>query len=129
SLSSIDEQGPLGHPTKRVSPVCPFFLFFLQAEDGIRDWSVTGVQTCALPILGDPAVLPELIEFYMVNDVDIQGTAHWAVKRIASRRPEASLDAIRKVAPAAGADRRCSLAMALGAIPEQPGRRDALLSL
>ena len=26
--------------------------FFVQAEDGIRDWSVTGVQTCALPILG-----------------------------------------------------------------------------
>src|SRR5262249_58697057 len=26
-------------------------VFFLQAEDGIRDWSVTGVQTCALPIL------------------------------------------------------------------------------
>src|SRR5258706_6187098 len=25
------------------------YLFF-QAEDGIRDWSVTGVQTCALPI-------------------------------------------------------------------------------
>src|SRR5262249_56765432 len=25
-------------------------LFFSQAEDGIRDWSVTGVQTCALPI-------------------------------------------------------------------------------
>src|SRR5438046_8430847 len=27
-----------------------FFFFFIQAEDGIRDWSVTGVQTCALPI-------------------------------------------------------------------------------
>ena len=26
-------------------------FFFFQAEDGIRDWSVTGVQTCALPIL------------------------------------------------------------------------------
>src|SRR5438046_5690418 len=25
-------------------------FFFFQAEDGIRDWSVTGVQTCALPI-------------------------------------------------------------------------------
>src|SRR5262249_57345617 len=25
-------------------------VFFMQAEDGIRDWSVTGVQTCALPI-------------------------------------------------------------------------------
>src|SRR5262249_56190870 len=27
-------------------------FFFFQAEDGIRDWSVTGVQTCALPICG-----------------------------------------------------------------------------
>src|SRR2546422_4257706 len=28
-----------------------FFFFFFQAEDGIRDVAVTGVQTCALPIL------------------------------------------------------------------------------
>src|SRR5205085_5514499 len=28
-------------------------LFFFQAEDGIRDLTVTGVQTCALPILAD----------------------------------------------------------------------------
>src|SRR5437773_4558382 len=27
------------------------FFFFFQAEDGIRDRDVTGVQTCALPIL------------------------------------------------------------------------------
>src|SRR2546422_8250558 len=27
-----------------------FFFFFFQAEDGIRDVAVTGVQTCALPI-------------------------------------------------------------------------------
>src|SRR2546430_12130599 len=27
------------------------FVFFFQAEDGIRDLTVTGVQTCALPIL------------------------------------------------------------------------------
>src|SRR3712207_8465859 len=27
-----------------------FFCFFFQAEDGIRDIGVTGVQTCALPI-------------------------------------------------------------------------------
>src|SRR5689334_23967834 len=27
-----------------------FFVFFFQAEDGIRDGTVTGVQTCALPI-------------------------------------------------------------------------------
>src|SRR5207237_1453404 len=28
-----------------------YLFFFFQAEDGIRDSSVTGVQTCALPIL------------------------------------------------------------------------------
>src|SRR5207237_627975 len=37
---------------------CFFLFFFFQAEDGIRDSSVTGVQTCALPIsraFPDPA--------------------------------------------------------------------------
>src|SRR2546430_3102116 len=29
------------------------FFFFFQAEDGIRDLTVTGVQTCALPICCD----------------------------------------------------------------------------
>src|SRR3989475_9625288 len=35
------------------------FFFFFQAEDGIRDLTVTGVQTCALPIL---LVVGEAIE-------------------------------------------------------------------
>src|SRR2546430_10713452 len=34
-----------------------FFFFFFQAEDGIRDLTVTGVQTCALPICVRPAPL------------------------------------------------------------------------
>src|SRR5699024_8375148 len=29
------------------------YFFFFQAEDGIRDRNVTGVQTCALPIFGE----------------------------------------------------------------------------
>src|SRR5205085_5342045 len=33
-----------------------FFIFFFQAEDGIRDLTVTGVQTCALPISDRPIV-------------------------------------------------------------------------
>src|SRR3989475_5231799 len=33
------------------------FVFFFQAEDGIRDLTVTGVQTCALPISGEGAHL------------------------------------------------------------------------
>src|SRR5258706_8649002 len=36
--------------TRLVGAVVAFLFFFFQAEDGIRDWSVTGVQTCALPI-------------------------------------------------------------------------------
>ena len=33
-----------------VGVVVVVFFFFFQAEDGIRDYKVTGVQTCALPI-------------------------------------------------------------------------------
>src|SRR2546423_14482678 len=43
-----------------------FFIFFFQAEDGIRDKLVTGVQTCALPIF-------DFIE-------SIQVWSHWFVK-------------------------------------------------
>src|SRR5436305_14640458 len=35
---------------------CYIICFFFQAEDGIRDADVTGVQTCALPILPPPRV-------------------------------------------------------------------------
>src|SRR5207253_7801871 len=34
------------------------FFFFFQAEDGIRDGHVTGVQTCALPISPEARVKP-----------------------------------------------------------------------
>src|SRR2546425_11143355 len=36
---------------------CVFCFFFFQAEDGIRDKLVTGVQTCALPISWKTAML------------------------------------------------------------------------
>src|SRR5689334_23482093 len=35
-----------------------FIFFFFQAEDGIRDGTVTGVQTCALPISAFDARFP-----------------------------------------------------------------------
>src|SRR2546426_1381320 len=35
---------------RRLKVCFIFFFFFFQAEDGIRDYKVTGVQTCALPI-------------------------------------------------------------------------------
>src|SRR5690349_24494637 len=36
---------------KSIKKIYDFLFFFFQAEDGIRDLYVTGVQTCALPIL------------------------------------------------------------------------------
>src|SRR5690606_39520557 len=36
-------------------------LFFFQAEDGIRDFHVTGVQTCALPISAEDTVVVTIV--------------------------------------------------------------------
>src|SRR5690606_40239013 len=41
---------------------CLIFVFFFQAEDGIRDFHVTGVQTCALPISGSCGKAPSVHE-------------------------------------------------------------------
>src|SRR5207248_4004553 len=46
-----------------------FFFFFFQAEDGIRDRTVTGVQTCALPIF--PCTQTSLMTH--AADVDVPG--------------------------------------------------------
>src|SRR2546430_6905617 len=49
------------------------FVFFFQAEDGIRDLTVTGVQTCALPIFAVPKRKPrtsrESVEVLAVSGV------------------------------------------------------------
>src|SRR5258706_9680340 len=49
-------------------------VFFFQAEDGIRDWSVTGVQTCALPICWvrdgvepPPSAYPRIVDGTLVT--------------------------------------------------------------
>src|SRR2546430_11394227 len=36
-------------------------FFFFQAEDGIRDLTVTGVQTCALPICSSLVMPPDIL--------------------------------------------------------------------
>src|SRR5690606_40940186 len=51
-------------------------LFFFQAEDGIRDFHVTGVQTCALPIL---FLLPTIIgalTVYLSSQEKVQSIAY-----------------------------------------------------
>src|SRR5256885_9465377 len=54
------------------SSTCDTLVFFFQAEDGIRDYKVTGVQTCALPIsLG----LEEVVQFGQQGSVQAHGAA------------------------------------------------------
>src|SRR5439155_9856141 len=47
-------QSAHAHPFTIAAAVQIRVHFFFQAEDGIRDGHVTGVQTCALPILPPP---------------------------------------------------------------------------
>src|SRR2546430_5023307 len=49
SVRSKCEMCPISY-VEWASVVVVCFFFFFQAEDGIRDLTVTGVQTCALPI-------------------------------------------------------------------------------
>src|SRR5207302_5871514 len=51
-----------------------FYCFFFQAEDGIRDFHVTGVQTCALPIcLGLQGIVEHFGGSLGVLDVPMHG--------------------------------------------------------
>src|SRR5690606_27650495 len=51
-----------------------FLFFFFQAEDGIRDFHVTGVQTCALPILSTVADADLSVQIVTVSVVAILAT-------------------------------------------------------
>src|SRR6266540_4449169 len=71
-----------------------FFFFFFQAEDGIRDRDVTGVQTCALPIYDGEGFV----------DLDAAAVAH----------DRTALGHLRRLRQAVGFENRIS---------SQPGRR------
>src|SRR5260221_2243349 len=53
-MSGSSGSSLLARQAKRENAMCEWsrLFFFFQAEDGIRDHCVTGVQTCALPISG-----------------------------------------------------------------------------
>src|SRR6266404_9855101 len=52
------------------------FFFFFQAEDGIRDKLVTGVQTCALPIFGLECLLDELAAKLDLDPLELRRRNH-----------------------------------------------------
>src|SRR5437762_12071149 len=69
-------------------------FFFFQAEDGIRDTSVTGVQTCALPISRTTCMVP-----WSVGEPTLQGTMQ--VVRVREQGAE-----VLEVTPARSEERR-----------------------
>src|SRR5204862_6004709 len=58
-------------------PAAVFFFFFFQAEDGIRDLYVTGVQTCALPIFGIPCTTRTLMLKPVIAGLYYGGVDHF----------------------------------------------------
>src|SRR2546426_3714632 len=79
-------------PPRRWSRLLLMFFFF-QAEDGIRDYKVTGVQTCALPILS-----LRLVPDQKLKAVERQLTA--AVRRLAPKHVQASVKFLHGADPA-----------------------------
>src|SRR2546429_9795801 len=83
--------------------------FFFQAEDGIRDVAVTGVQTCALPILLLALARTEMVQFLVdrVAGVDLPldtvqaGAQHRREREVwvAGRVWRTVLDALRGLDP------------------------------
>src|SRR2546430_11912543 len=81
----------------RYDSIYSVFFFFFQAEDGIRDLTVTGVQTCALPIFAQPAVAfrsPQDAERRELNPVErrflrmaarLQRFLSWVAKELGER--------------------------------------------
>src|SRR6266567_7614609 len=66
-----------------------YFFFFFQAEDGIRDLTVTGVQTCALPILVTD--LTDITEYPALELARLYRW-RWDGSETALREAKASLD-------------------------------------
>src|SRR5215213_11402716 len=92
-------------------------IFFFQAEDGIRDWSVTGVQTCALPIFagrgglqpqgrpaqaagaqtrGEPRRLREPVRWSATGDTQGTDGVHEDPARRADGGPQGTKEAYRE---------------------------------
>src|SRR5689334_24563622 len=81
--------------------ICSFvsssaFFFFFQAEDGIRDGTVTGVQTCALPISAHchapPALPPDTNRHWAALGVQPANPVRIAGRRSQNATLPASLD-------------------------------------
>src|SRR5256885_9943601 len=110
-------------------------FFFFQAEDGIRDYKVTGVQTCALPISSDDALTRDLTARRGPATRQAAGAASQDDRgcgALGSRAPQRAARPGRRTRVAAGsrsrAARRGPDRSGLSAAWESPGREGDLRS-
>src|SRR2546422_6360037 len=83
--------------------LCDAVVFFFQAEDGIRDVAVTGVQTCALPIyFVNIGVLVAAVALGVV--VVMHPTAAWSAQAFYAIAGLAVLFGVLLIIPIGGAD-------------------------
>src|SRR2546426_6032231 len=79
---------------------CNFYFFFFQAEDGIRDYKVTGVQTCALPILAQALAMAgpgtDQVELRVVGHGGRPGTLGPLRVQVASFGEQANAQALAR---------------------------------
>src|SRR2546430_13432163 len=79
----------------RVGSASQRYFFLFQAEDGIRDLTVTGVQTCALPIFGLVTQLVEEARELLQGDEDDRELA--AQKLVQAKRGAPKFKALREM--------------------------------
>src|SRR2546430_7424063 len=84
------------------------FFFFFQAEDGIRDLTVTGVQTCALPLafvagdLSDPHSTHRMCQTAVAGALaqyDAEPPEVWLYRGACQESPLTASDALAPLTP------------------------------
>src|SRR5215475_10559119 len=75
------------------------FFFFFQAEDGIRDFHVTGVQTCALPIFwGTPEFAAPPLRALIGEGFEVVGVVTQPDRPVGRSRSKLESPAVKLVA-------------------------------
>jgi hypothetical protein len=105
----------------------------------LREWGEEGYQNAgatttlrALALLGeigDPMVLPEIFEYWALDDEPRANAAQWATRRIADRRPVETFARMREMLSQDDPMTRLVVASAIGVMPAVPGQTEVLLRI
>src|SRR5688500_400283 len=108
-----------------------FIFFFFQAEDGIRDYKVTGVQTCALPISCVSYLLDDTTgeALWLTDERALAPSTRRLLPATTVREPDARLSPWAAPAQAGPAPRLALAAPQIEVLAERAGEAGRVLSL